>query len=692
MREDASPGSVLTLSPSTLPIPESGYSYSLFQDGDKKASDLFEVSPDGKVKVKSPLNYVTDKRNKYSLVAIRRKKGMTYGGIAYSIQISVKDVNNNEPKFTRTFYRGYIDEGLPAGSPVLGLEDCFASDYDSTGTLKYSISGGNHENLFAAGESDISGLKLLVIKTTAVLDRDNLPKHRPYYELKVQASDGEKKGEATIQITVLDKNDNSPRFSQAMWKTTVLETLEVMQSVLRVTATDIDEGSNKEIYYYLETPQDNFYVDPYTGIIHVAAPLDYRKKTSHSFKVIASDRAVGSKNTLKASTNVQINVLDVSGYPSSASTQNTNPKFLKKPYSVIIRADFPQNAFVVLAKATGPDSGPYGKLTYTLSEPGDPKFSINRQSGVITVNEKLNPNLKVDKVMTVTVRDGNQQSDIVNVKVEVKAVEKNEHAPLFSPSTIQKIIPEDLNIGETVFTAQTIDRDSTGQSDVTYSITGGTGMGRFLIDSNTGVVTTKTKFKSADSFDLYLEAKDKGKHTRRAKMYARVKIASKNLVAPVFSSAEYSGEVAENEPINAFVTAVFAENPDPLKSLEYVMGSVAGLRLDPVTGIITTTQKLDYEVDNKKYATVTVKLKGTIQTSKALVVVDVVNMNDEKPEFPRPIVNLNIPENSGYIPSLLCLFAKDRDGAQNITYSIASGNAGDMFGIDAKTGICFIKI
>ena len=681
VREDATVGSTL---PSSFPAPGSGFVYSVFGDGDHLASSLFGVSPSGKITVRKKLTYVNGGRNKYELIAVKRKDGTTIGGKAEVARISVIDVNDHVPVFKKSDYQGHIYEGSAAGSVVRGLEDCFATDQDSSGVAKYLITSGNDANLFAAKVKDISGLKLLQIVTIRSLDREALG-NTPI-SLQVQAVDGgnpEKKSAiATIRIKVLDRNDNGPVFNETNWRATIQENSPVMTSVVKVKASDNDEGSNKQLYYYFPTEQDDFVIDPYTGVIYVAAPLSYNKQNSYNIKVSVTDRAVQDPKT--STSEVHISLVQVSNYPP-ASVTNTAPQFATSLYEIKVRGDLPLKAFVLLPRATDSDGigNSNGRLTFSLSPVSTTNpFTVNPRSGAITVNKKL-PATPTTVEFTVTAQDGGALKADTTVRIEIRAINQNKGPPEFKESTVNVDFVGDAD--KPVFTAVAVDSDNTA-----YSIVEGTGLGRFQINENTGVIKSKGAFKSLATYDLYIEAKDKNVFPMSSTMYARVNIKSSNHSNPVFTKAMYTGKIDEGEMSGSFVTAVRAEFPDPTKVVKYKVTNTAigvGLMLDPNTGIVTTDRILDYELDQKKSLEIQAYVEGSAATASTLVEVYIQNKNDEDPYFPRSNINMQVPENLGYIPNLVCLFAIDGDGSETLSYSIKQGNTGDVFKIDPKTGM-----
>eukprot|EP00794_Sanderia_malayensis_P018890 gene18890-20792_t len=692
VNEDVQIGSTLTQS---LAAPAIGFHYTLFDGGDPVANSLFQISSTGKITVKKKLTYVVGERNSYDLIAIKRKDGTKLGGTPENVRINIVDVNDHDPVFKKSEYFGQISEGLIAGSPVQGLEDCFATDQDSSGIKNYIITSGNANNLFTPKVEVINGLKLLVIVTSGTLDREAL-KATPFIELQVKAVDGGNPMRLSqptkIRIRILDKNDHSPVFEKTNWRATIQENSPVMTSVIKVKANDNDEGSNSQVYYYFEKLQNDFFIDPYTGVIYVAAPLSFTKKNSYKVTVVVTDRAV--EKPLKSTSTVLITVVDVAGYPSTSAT-NTKPEFATKKLDVTIRGDMPVNAFVLIAKATDPDGtgNNNGQLTYTMTATGVNPFVINPTSGVISVKSKL-PASTVKLDFEVTVKDGGHLTAKVPVAISIRLINTNKMAPLFKPSTLNVFIKEDIATSTQVFKAYAEDFDG-----LVYSITGGSGLGRFVIDANTGVVTPKVTFKSRKVYDLYVRATDKNTFKLSSTMYARVNVKHSDVANPVFSKGMYLAKIGEEESIGSFVTAVFAGYTDPSKKITYSvivgpLSSTTGLVLDANTGIITTEQTFDYEVVQKKYLEVKAEVAGMPTLSaKTLVEVSIENKNDEIPVFSRSNINIQVPENMGYIPNLACLFATDRDGSltHKLTYSITSGNEENLFSIDSMTGQLSVK-
>jgi len=79
---------------------------------------------------------------------------------------------------------------------------------------------------------------------------------------------------ATVTIMIDDVNDHSPRFVQSVYSATMSESLTRGASIISVSATDRDIGSNAKLVYTLrEQDREHFYISSVeatnTGVLKV---------------------------------------------------------------------------------------------------------------------------------------------------------------------------------------------------------------------------------------------------------------------------------------------------------------------------------------------------------------------------------------------------------------------------------------
>jgi len=79
---------------------------------------------------------------------------------------------------------------------------------------------------------------------------------------------------ATVTIMIDDINDHAPRFVQSVYRATMSESLSRGASIISVSATDRDIGSNAKLVYTLrEQDREHFYISSIeatnTGVLKV---------------------------------------------------------------------------------------------------------------------------------------------------------------------------------------------------------------------------------------------------------------------------------------------------------------------------------------------------------------------------------------------------------------------------------------
>ena len=134
----------------------------------------------GIIEVNQPrLNYEKDKNY---LLLVEARDDVTKRSVVVGVNITITDVNDNPPKFSRKQYTTNVPEDVSIGTTILQVT---ASDDDSgmNGRVVYSIDSGNDKNSFM-----INGTtgEIVTVKT---LDYENMKRHL----LSVQATDQGKK-------------------------------------------------------------------------------------------------------------------------------------------------------------------------------------------------------------------------------------------------------------------------------------------------------------------------------------------------------------------------------------------------------------------------------------------------------------------------------------------------------------------
>ena len=207
------------------------------------------------------------------------------------IYVIVTAINEYTPTFTQNgFYNLSVTEDTPVGTTLLRVQ---AQDGDSgvQGLVSYSITSGNEDNSFLLSSSDGS------LTLRKLLDHEG----HSQYSLTVRASDNApapltKWSLATVNITVLDLNDNAPSCSQSAEVVLLLESTVVGTVVFTANCSDIDSASLLSYHISQGNDKGKFNVSS-SGVVRLDKPLNIEDESLFSLLLTVSDSGSPVKDT-----------------------------------------------------------------------------------------------------------------------------------------------------------------------------------------------------------------------------------------------------------------------------------------------------------------------------------------------------------------------------------------------------------
>ena len=330
------------------------------------SEELFSINPSsGSISTTFFLDYEQDTMYSLSVFACD-------GGLNPSLcrlitaSIIVLDVNDNAPIFTQQTYYMYIYENVPPGTFV-GVVSATDVDSGMNAQIQYTIVS---EMFWINQNGSISTTSLLDYEQDAV-----------FYSLIVQACDGGLEplcSSATVNITVLDENDNAPIFTQHTYYMSISENIAPGTFVGVVSATDADDYPNNVIIYELLIEGSAFSLTMSDGKIYTNSVLDYESQNLYELTVVAHDM---DEIPMSSISSVLISVVDVSV---------DCPVFLQSEYDEVVIYDTKDPPGVDHHILTIEASESSDNLFYTLditdeSVINDPVFAINATSGYISL-------------------------------------------------------------------------------------------------------------------------------------------------------------------------------------------------------------------------------------------------------------------------------------------------------------------
>ncbi|XP_052026771.1 protocadherin-11 X-linked isoform X5 [Apodemus sylvaticus] len=312
--------------------------------------------------------------------------------------IKVKDENDNAPVFTQSFISLSVPEN---NSPGAQLTKISATDADSGENAEISYMLG-----FDAPPEFNLDHRTGILTAEKKLDRE---KQEKYYFTVLAQDNGipPLMSNATVFVTVLDQNDNSPVFTHNEYNFYVPESLPKHGTVGLITVTDPDYGENSAVTLSILDVNDQFTIDPQSGVIRPNISFDREKQESYTFYVKAED---GGRVSRSSTAKVTINVVDVN---------DNKPIFIDPPSNYSFEWVLPStNPGTVIFKvlAIDDDIGMNAEVHYSIVG-GNTKglFMIEQISGNITLKEKcMVSDLGLHRVI-VQAKDLGQPDSLFNV-------------------------------------------------------------------------------------------------------------------------------------------------------------------------------------------------------------------------------------------------------------------------------------
>ncbi|XP_054024569.1 protocadherin alpha-8-like [Dryobates pubescens] len=378
----------------------------------------------------------------------------------FPVELEVTDINDNAPLFPAARKNISLSENSPPGSrfPLEGASD---ADIGANAQLSYTLSPSEHFRLDLQKSNERNTVPDLVL--TKALDRETAPEHR----LVLTASDEGRPsltGTMELVITVLDANDNAPRFSQSVYKAQLLENATDGSLVVRVNATDPDLGSNSEVTYTATnfippSGKDIISVNAQTGEIRLTGALDFEEVSVFDFRIEARDKGWPP---LSGHCSVELVVLDVN---------DNAPEVWVTSLSVPVPEDASVGTVVALLSVSDRDSGANGRVRCWVW-PSSPFGLESRFAGSysLVLREALDRERVSAYEVEVRAEDGGQPALRAKRSVHVPVSDVNDNAPSFSQAVYTVLARENNAAGAELARLWARDPDEAENGRVSYSV------------------------------------------------------------------------------------------------------------------------------------------------------------------------------------------------------------------------------
>uniref|UniRef100_A0A8C7FUQ2 FAT atypical cadherin 2 n=1 Tax=Oncorhynchus kisutch TaxID=8019 RepID=A0A8C7FUQ2_ONCKI len=588
------------------------------------------------------------------------------------VEVTVTDENDNPARFTEDVYHGSVMENTRPGEVIMSLTTVDMDVTKENRQITCYITDGDPLGQFSiVQEGEEWGL---VLKES--LDRESKDK----YSLKIIVTDGRFEAPATVEVHVLDINDNSPLCVQLLYTEVVMENSPSRMFIMKVSASDPDMGTNGLVSYTLHGPNaDKFHLDQKTGELFTLAQLDREKMMEYDLVVKATD---GGGRSCQA--DILLMIQDMNDNP---------PKFSNNHYEITVFDNTTVRTPIAVIYAKDPDTGINSEVKYSLLEDNSGHFSLEEFSGILRLERSLAENTRSTFELKVKATDRGLPRQLYSIAtVTVHVVDLSNYKPVFLSQEYSAQIPESTLVGSEVISVSALTRDGTETESIVYSIVSGNEGGRFYLHPATGVlaVNGSLDFERCREYYLSLEG-TRGKSTLSDITMVIINITDVNDNTPMFGQGDYSADASEDLSPGDVVMQVTAIDLDgPLNNLiQYSISSGdphGQFSIDPRSGEVIVRATLDREEITHYSLTVQAADEGDPPLSTAVqVTLTVSDVNDNPPVFSQMKHNLVLQEGEAIGSSILQLVVTDRDTPHNgppFTFHIASGNEDRRFHVD----------
>ncbi|XP_051275317.1 protocadherin gamma-C5 isoform X31 [Dicentrarchus labrax] len=537
----------------------------------------------------------------------------------YRIEIEIRDVNDNSPSFLSKERNLKIAE-LTAVGARYPLETAQDLDVGSNSLKSYSLS---KDECFSLKIKELAnGRKVPELVLEKPLDREKQNVH----QLLLTALDGGnpvKTGTSKIIVTVLDNNDNVPIFKKALYRITVPENSQSGFMLVKVEATDADEGVNGEIEYSFaehtpETLLSIFEINSVTGEIFLKGHLDFENVATHEIDITAKDKGIPE---MEGHCRVQVEIIDMN---------DNAPEIVLTSKPSQVPEDAASGTVVALLTARDLDSGDNGKVTLHLprDSPLTLKPSFSNNYALVTRGGLDRENVSEYNIEITATDSGSPPLSSKKI-IPVSITDVNDNPPVFSQPSYNVYLKENGVPGSILYSVSASDLDFGENAKISYSILDSkvqdVSVSSYVyINSDNGSIYSMHSFdyEKLKVFQIQVQAKDQGSPSLSSNATVHVFILDQNDNAPavIYPSSAALGSLSHQRmPRSAkaghLVTKVTAVDADSGHNawISYKLAEATDASLFTVnlyTGEVRTKRAMSEQDDSSQRLLIEVKDDG----------------------------------------------------------------------------------
>ncbi|XP_035583370.1 protocadherin gamma-A4 isoform X20 [Zalophus californianus] len=539
--------------------------------------------------------------------------------------------------------------------------------------------------------------------TAGKIDREELCDRSPKCVVSLEILLEDKVKIFGVEVEIIDVNDNAPSFGTEQREIKVAENESPGTRFPLPEAFDPDVGVNSLQGYQLSS-NVHFSLDVQSGADGIKYPelvlelaLDREEEAVHHLLLTAFD---GGDLPHSGTVKIHVTLVD---------TNDNAPVFTQPEYHVKVPENVPVGYRLLTVKATDPDEGANGEVTYSFRKVRDKMsqlFQLNSLTGDITILGDLDYEDSGFYDIDVEAHDGPGLR--ARSKVLVTVLDVNDNAPEVTVTSLTSSIQETSSPGTVIALFNVHDSDSGENGLVTCSILGNL---PFTLEKTYGnyhrLLTRRTLDREEVSeYNITVTATDHGTPPLSTETHISLQVADINDNPPAFPHASYSAYIPENNARGASILSIFAQDPDSTENARVTyslaedtlhgkpLSSYVSINSD--TGVLYALCSFDFEQVRDLELLVTASDSGNPPlSSNVSVSIFVLDQNDNVPEILYPTIPTDgstgvelAPRSAepGYLVTKVV--AVDRDSGQNawLSYRLLKASEPGLFAVGLHTG------
>lgn len=444
-----------------------------------------------------------------------------------------------------------------------------------------------------------------------------------------------------------------------------------------------------------------------TGALSLIRTFDHEGELQTPIALTVTITACDESPPLLTCPNVLVTIL-------IAESNDNLPVFSQNVYNITVSESFPVNEVIATVICTDLDNSIGGFESYHVSgvspkETPSGTFSIDTRSGNITLLEPLDFEFTTMYGISVTCRDEGGLLD--NATVVLTVLDANDNAP-----NITTFFDDVIDVNDQILVASEIlqfrctDEDSNENGNITYSTVT---VSSFTIDAITGNVTVSSSLILPDDVFLMdinftLQCSDQGDPPLSDYTTVFFQIYKNDSTPPIINDSSISNRlvsISEDAAIGTELVQVMATDTTS-PGLMYTLqneNSPEIFIINSTTGVITLAQMLDREMnDTYTFVVVVTEIRvapGIPESDEAVVRVEVLDVNDNNPEFSQDVYTVKLREDleaGEMVGTVLCsdmdVGVSDTSIDYEITGGLPEGTFPDTFSINETSGIIILQL